>query len=294
MFSFRWAFPVALLSIVAALACFFFFICPPAAVADSTVTIHGTVVASSDSSATSATGAAPPPAFMHRPRDDDDKRPTPPQHLPARPKVVLPPGVVARVNDQDITRTELTDRLQMFLADQALIALVQQAAIRQEAKAEGVTATKEELDETENKIYNDPRLYPLSVPLGERKESWLERLKAHGQTLEIFRRDLEVEVLVNKMVQQRIKITDDDVHAAFDKYFGKGSPGQDVKFEDVKAGLTDRLIKERTPVQRKQLLEEIMKKADIKMGDTFPLEQQDTPKKPNTPEKPDMPEKEGK
>lgn len=279
MFSTRWVLPVALSAVVAGLVSFVFLIVAAPVAADSTVSIHGTLAGQSGAataSALPATSAASATAASPRPSNVDNPamQPQPPQHLPAKPKVDLPPGVVARVYGQTITRAELTDHLQKFFSDQALITMVQQAAIRQAAKAEGVTATKEELDQAENKFYNDPHQYPLSVPLEERKENWSERLRTHGQTLESFRHELEVEVMLEKMVSSRVTVTDDDVHAAYDKYFGKGSPGEGTKFEIVRDGLRDRLVKERTPVVRKQLLNDIMKKADIQIGDPYPLEPQ--------------------
>jgi hypothetical protein len=263
MFSNRWELHFAPLAVVAALACFL--VASPTTVADSKVSFQGTLVALSDTSAASAAPALPAAGAVTSAASA----------VPAKPKVVLPPGVVARVNGQDITRAELADRTFKSFGEQALVTMVQQAAIRQEAKALGVTTTKEDLDQAEDKFYGDPHNFPPGTPPADRKELWLKRLKSHGQTIESFRHDLEVEKLVEKMVSRRITITDDDVHAAYDKYFGKGSPGEGTKFETVKPGLTDRLIKERTPAMRNQVLNEIMKKADIQTGDLVPQENQE-------------------
>jgi foldase protein PrsA len=176
---------------------------------------------------------------------------------------------VARVNGQDITRVELADKLLKYYGDQGLNAIIQQAVVRQEAKALGVTATDQDLDRMENDFYSNAAAFRPGAPLEERKALWAHLLQSRGQTIETFRHDLEIEVLIEKLVDRRINITDEELQTEFKTLFKKGSPGENVKFEDVKAGLVDRLTKERAKALRPQVIAEIMKKADVERGDVI-------------------------
>ena len=249
-------FPVAPLAVVAALVCFFFSLGSAATAADSVVTFHSVVAGQSNVSAVSAVPASAAPASA------------------AKPQPALPPDVVARVNGQDINRVELADKLLKYYSDQALARMVQEAAIRQEAQALGVTATDQDLDRAENDFYAYGTMFRPGTPLPERKESWTHTLLSRGQTAATFRHDLEADVLLGKLVARRINITDEELQAEFKSLFKKGSPGENVKFEDVKAGLVDRLTKERTKTLRPQVIAEIMKKADIQRGDLVPQEKE--------------------
>jgi hypothetical protein len=187
---------------------------------------------------------------------------------PAQPP--LPRNVVARVNGQAVTRAELADKLLKYFGEQALETIIQQAAIRQEAKAEGLAATDQDVDRAENDFYARGPKFPATMPPAERKEVWANTLRSRGLTVETFRHDLEIDILVGKMVARRLNITDEDLQAEFKKVFPTGSPGENVKFDDVQAGLRDRLTKERTAALRPQVIAEILKKADVQRGALVP------------------------
>lgn len=132
----------------------------------------------------------------------------------------LPPDVVARVNGEDITRAELSRTLLQYYAARALDSIIQQRVIRQEARRLGIEATGEEIDRAVTDFYGS-RNFRQGMPLSERRKQWRQRLAARGLSEEDFRRDLELEVLLKKLADRRIKISDQQVRAEFDQRFGE-------------------------------------------------------------------------
>ena len=132
----------------------------------------------------------------------------------------LPPDVAARVNGQPITRAELTRTLSRYYAARALDSIIQQMVIRQEARRLGIEATRKEIDRAVIDFYGS-RNFRSGMPLSQRRKQWRRRLTARGLSVEDFRRDLELEVLLKKLADRRIKISDEQVRAEFDRRYGE-------------------------------------------------------------------------
>jgi foldase protein PrsA len=148
------------------------------------------------------------------------EKPAPPAKAEAPAKVELPPEVVARVNGQDITRAELADRLLKYYGEGALNSFIQQVLIRQEAKALNISASDRDVDEALNDFYTFST-FPQGMPLTQRKKVWRELLEARGLTEDEFRGDLEVEVLLKKIVRRRIQLTDEQMQTEFKRRYGE-------------------------------------------------------------------------
>lgn len=73
------------------------------------------------------------------------KKPAPPKK--AAPPVKMPSNVVARVNGQDITGTQVLNLLNMFGGQPLVQQMVQTAVVEQEAKKLGVSVTQAELNQ---------------------------------------------------------------------------------------------------------------------------------------------------
>jgi len=156
-----------------------------------------------------------------QPKNSQDRPSTEPKSdEPSQETAPLPPHVAARVNGEDITRAELTRTLLQYYAVRALDSIIQQMVIRQEARRLGIEATSEEVDRAVADFYGS-RNFRSGMPLSERRKQWHERLAARGLSEEDFRRDLELEVLLKKLADRRIKISDQQVRAEFDQRFGE-------------------------------------------------------------------------
>ena len=138
----------------------------------------------------------------------------------APPAETMPAGVVARVNGEPITREELDDTLQKYYSARALDSMIQQRLIRQEARRLGLRASSRELDDAETEFFSSRNFRP-GMPLGERRKQWAERLALRGLTEEDFRGELELEVLLRKLADRRVAVTDEQVRAEYDRRYGE-------------------------------------------------------------------------
>lgn len=115
-------------------------------------------------------------------------------------------NIVATVNGEPISREHFLNVLQSRYGERVLRDLIANYAIRQAAKAAGVVVTKEELERRFQSIQatHDAR----AIYTGETFAMWLAK---QGITPEAFVANLYDQMLLEKMVESNVKITDEEV-----------------------------------------------------------------------------------
>ena len=117
-----------------------------------------------------------------------------------------PEKAVATVNGEKIGEQVFLDILRGRYGERVLNALVANLAIRQAARAAGVTVAADEL---ERRFTSTERTIEMRAPVtGENFELWLAK---GGLTREYFRTELYHQMLVEKMVEKQVKVADQDV-----------------------------------------------------------------------------------
>lgn len=115
--------------------------------------------------------------------------------------------VVAMVNGRPVLRTDLEKRLIGRFADQTLEELVGEALIRQEAGKRGIGVTPAEVDA---KIAEIEKTLEGKVSLGE-------ALSQQGMTMDDLKRQLELQLLMEKMNADKLAVTDGEVDEYLEK-----------------------------------------------------------------------------
>ncbi|HKZ34358.1 MAG TPA: hypothetical protein VJ179_00615 [Patescibacteria group bacterium] len=120
-------------------------------------------------------------------------------------KVVRPLAFAGYVNGQYIPRYQVISRLENTYGEQFFEAIVQERLVSQEAKKRGLAVTKEE---------NDQRYEKLAEEFGGKEsfESFLSQRKISKQELS---RQIDIEILVEKLFGSTISISDGDVDTYF-------------------------------------------------------------------------------
>src|SRR3989338_4899821 len=120
-------------------------------------------------------------------------------------KVVRPLVFAGYVNGQYIPRSQVISRLENTYGEQFFEAIVQEHLVFQEAKKRGLTINKEE---------NDKRYEKLAEEFGGKEsfDSFLSQRKISKQELS---RQIDVEILVEKLFGSTISVSDGDVDAYF-------------------------------------------------------------------------------
>lgn len=136
--------------------------------------------------------------------------------------------VVAVVNDENLTRQQLSDLLIESFGDQGLDVLVRRTVIYQQADKLGITVSPEEVNERlndllereidtlikarglENEKQLQEELSQMGVDLDEMKETMSARL----------RKGMEVELLAEKVVGTTVTVTEEDLEVAYEEHYG--------------------------------------------------------------------------
>lgn len=182
---------------------------PDAATADPSAAASAAPATNGASAASASTGAAPAPTIE-----------------PARPVPMVLPPVVARVNDEEITRSDLergirgveTELNQRMPADKrdgvvrgVLERLINYRLLLQEARARGIEVSPAEIDAQMTAL---ARRFPS-------RDAMREALIVRGVTLEMLRedarRDLRVAKLVADETGEELKVSQDDVRRFYDR-----------------------------------------------------------------------------
>lgn len=137
--------------------------------------------------------------------------------------------VVATVNGEDITRKELTDFLVDSFGKEAIEILIRRVLIEQEAKKQGVTLSKEEIDERVDKLV-ELEIARLKSRYGTKGEEAfdadIEKMgydmdKLHKKLAERLIIDVEPQMLAEKLISKTITITDEQLKDAYADMYGE-------------------------------------------------------------------------
>lgn len=113
---------------------------------------------------------------------------------------------VATVNGEKISEQAFTDILKARYGDRTLNAMIGNATIRQAAKAAGAVVTKEQV---ERRYLAAQRAVELRAPVtGENFEYWLAK---QALTKEYFMNELYDQMLLERMVEKQVVVTDANV-----------------------------------------------------------------------------------
>lgn len=117
--------------------------------------------------------------------------------------------IVALVNGQPISRWQLNDRLAKRFGDQTLDSIINERLILAAARQKGIFVKSEEIDARTKQI--EARL--------NGKISLDDALKAQGLTRDDFKRELEIQLSIEKLFTDEATVSAADI----DDYIGKNS-----------------------------------------------------------------------
>jgi foldase protein PrsA len=163
---------------------------------------------------------------------------------------------VATVNDVDITQGQLNEALMKQYGVEVLESLMTNEIIKQEAKAQKVEITEDEMD-AEYQVYAE--YYG-----GE--EALLESLKTYNMTKDDILSDIKTYLLTVKLLQKEITLTNEEIQAYYEE--NKSSfttdDGEQLAFEDVKEEVEAALLEERVEAEYDSWLDKKYEEYDVK------------------------------
>ncbi|MEN6347803.1 MAG: peptidylprolyl isomerase [Syntrophomonas sp.] len=115
--------------------------------------------------------------------------------------------VVASVNGEKITKTELYDLMVKQSGQEALDALISERIVQLEAKKQTIVVPQQDIQTELEKYYTN---------YGG-QEAFLQTLANSGYTLDDVKKDLELSLKIRKLMEPRISISEDEIKTYFEE-----------------------------------------------------------------------------
>ena len=163
--------------------------------------------------------------------------------------------IVATVGDEKITKEELYDTLIKASGQQALDMMIENKVIAMELKKEKVTVSDEEVQAE----------LATQIESTGGDEAFAAALEQGGITEEEFEKSITEYLSIRKVVEPRIKITDEDINAYFDenKETLSTEDKKEPVLEDHKEDINKLLIEQEMQTGYTDWLDEVKEKYDI-------------------------------
>jgi antitoxin component HigA of HigAB toxin-antitoxin module len=128
----------------------------------------------------------------------------------------------AVVNGDRITNREYYYRLDQAYGSAIVSQLVEEELVKQEAEEQGIVATEEEIDED---------IAEITEQVGG-EEQLNTSLEAYNLTMEDLERQIEIDIIIRKMIEPTIEYAEEDVMAFFEEYSEMIFPEEAAELEE--------------------------------------------------------------
>lgn len=131
--------------------------------------------------------------------------------------------VVARINDETISKEDLYDLLVEQNGQAALDSLIDQSIIKQEAEKQKIVISEQTIDK---------EIEGLKQSYGS-EEEFNTALATYGTTLEKVKEDLAVSLMVEKLLEPEISITEEEIKTYFEEHKEEFATAEKVKASHI-------------------------------------------------------------
>ena len=160
--------------------------------------------------------------------------------------------IAALVNGQPISRISLISDLEKKDGKQALSALVNQTLILQEAKKKNVDVSQKEVDGSAKQIEDS---------LKKQGQNLDSALAMQGLTRQDFLMQLRLRALVEKLLGDKIKVSDKEIADYIEK--NKSTLPAGMSDKEIKTGVKQQLEQQKMSSQSQSWLQDLQKNAKI-------------------------------
>jgi parvulin-like peptidyl-prolyl isomerase len=166
--------------------------------------------------------------------------------------------VAGLVNNRPIFRATIIKELEKQGGQQALDSLVTQELIRQEAKKKGITVTDEDVNK---------KLSELDTQFKAQGQTLDKVLEQQGLNRNEIKDQLKVQIMLEKLLGDKITVTEKDVDAAYEEQKEIFKDEKDVN--KVRTTIRETLKSQKLSTEAQALLAELKKNAKIKQFVTY-------------------------
>ena len=141
--------------------------------------------------------------------------------------------MVATVNNSPISRVEFIKELENRFGEEVLDTLITQKIIEQEANEAGITVTDVEINEQMETIRSSVELQGTTLE---------DALALQGQSEENLRRGIRLSLIVEKLFEDQLQVSDEDVRAFYEQ--NQDLYGEEATFEQLQGTLKDQMVQQ--------------------------------------------------
>jgi foldase protein PrsA len=160
--------------------------------------------------------------------------------------------VVATVNGQPISRFALVHELEKQSGKTTLDVLITKALINQEASKRNVKVTDQDLKDETKRIENS---------LKSQGQELNVLLESQGMSKAEFNEQIKIQILVKKLLADKIKVTDKEVNDYFEK--NKESLPKDMDEKKLKGEIKNQLEQQKLSQESNTFVTDLRSKAKI-------------------------------
>lgn len=159
--------------------------------------------------------------------------------------------VAAVVNNTVITRFSLDRELEKQAGKQLLESKITQALVAQEGAKQNIKASSDDIKNRVSEIEKQ-------IPEGQKLE---DLLSAYGLSRAEFEKQLSYEIIVTKLLEKDITISDEEIKAYFEA--NKSTFAKGATLESVKTQIEDQLKQTKLSEKYQTLVQDLKSKAKI-------------------------------
>lgn len=162
--------------------------------------------------------------------------------------------ISAMVNGKPIWKKELVKEMETYYGESVLSSIIEGELIKQEAEKRGIKATEEEVSN---------QIKMIEDSMKSQGQDLQQALKESGMTIEDLRENYKMNILIEKLLADKITVTDEDIQKYIEE--NKDSFPEGTDMEQIRSLVEEGLKQEKMSTEYQSFINGLKEKADIEI-----------------------------
>jgi len=162
--------------------------------------------------------------------------------------------ISAMVNGKPIWKKELVKEMETYYGESVLNSIIEGELIKQEAEKRGIKATEEEVSN---------QIKMIEDSMKSQGQDLQQALKESGMTIEDLRENYKMNILIEKLLADKITVTDEDIQKYIEE--NKDSFPEGTDMEQIRSLVEEGLKQEKMSTEYQSFINGLKEKADIEI-----------------------------
>jgi len=162
--------------------------------------------------------------------------------------------ISAMVNGKPIWKKELVKEMETYYGESVLNSIIEGELIKQEAEKRGIKVTEEEVSN---------QIKTIEDSMKSQGQDLQQALEESGMTVEDLRENYKMNILIEKLLADKITVTDEDIQKYIEE--NKDSFPEGTDMEQIKSLVEEGLKQEKMSTEYQSFINGLREKADIEI-----------------------------